>query len=394
MADYWRVNSYGYPNPFSESPKQLQAWETLLTFFQGHSYTALKDYWSSGEAPRPLSPHAVESWKAAFEEFGLLYVLEGSDEIRITPAGRQFKDAAESGDEMRWAWVGLNLILRYPLRGPRGSRRGAQAASDLLPYWYLYAAARDLNDYIWFPEIERVIATVFGREQAGAGITLVKRLRAREIDIQSLPLPAPRRRGQFYNSLNQVPNHASLGYMLMNKVSAVAHYDEPLGERRHELIPRWIRYVDLALGGTVQPGIGVDCERSGSFVERMPSAPDFAGDEEAYFAYLGAEITPLGLSGPVGVELREMRFGQGTVVVLRPGSHYDVRGEGLIVGALGVLCRLGIEQRVILAHDLARTYKVLGKQREPDGRIAVSVRRARPISDPSPIEQFLRAEYD
>ncbi|HMN15372.1 MAG TPA: hypothetical protein PKD55_23895, partial [Bellilinea sp.] len=148
--DYWRVNSYGYPCYFSESEKSLEAWTTLLSFFDFAQYDALKQYWASPSAPRRLSSHAVESWKATFEEFGLLYVESGSNRITITPAGLQLREAAERNDQTEFAWIGLNLLLRYPLRGPRRPKSEAHKDSDLLLYRFWYAALLDLDGYIWW----------------------------------------------------------------------------------------------------------------------------------------------------------------------------------------------------------------------------------------------------
>src|SRR5947207_993183 len=103
--DYWRVNSYGYPNPFSSSQNARQAWETFLSFFDFSSYRKLKEFWESGDAGRLLDSHAVESWKATFEEFGLLYVLSRTNEIQITPAGIQFREAAEARDQDEFGWI-------------------------------------------------------------------------------------------------------------------------------------------------------------------------------------------------------------------------------------------------------------------------------------------------
>src|ERR1044071_3433886 len=133
-SDFWRVNSYGYPNPFSSSQKAVQAWETFLSFFDFASYGKLKEFWESGAAGRLLDSHAVESWKATFEEFGLLYVLSRSDEIQITPAGLQFREAAEARNQDEFGWIGLSLLLRYPLHGPPRARRGRQRDANLLLY--------------------------------------------------------------------------------------------------------------------------------------------------------------------------------------------------------------------------------------------------------------------
>src|SRR6266849_2002543 len=89
--DFWRVNSYGYPNPFSQESKSQEAWFTFKTFcdHENAPYSSLKAFWESKSAPRKLDSHAVESWKATFEEFGLLYVISRSNKVIVTPAGKQ-----------------------------------------------------------------------------------------------------------------------------------------------------------------------------------------------------------------------------------------------------------------------------------------------------------------
>src|SRR5260370_8867458 len=120
--DYWRVNSYGYPNPFIQESKSQEAWLTFKSFYDrdNGAYTALKEFWEF-HRPRKLDSHAVESWKATFEEFGLLYVISRSNKITITPAGKQFYEAAVQEHEDDFVWIGLNLLLRYPFQvTPRG----------------------------------------------------------------------------------------------------------------------------------------------------------------------------------------------------------------------------------------------------------------------------------
>ena len=45
--DFWRVNSYGYPNVFNADSKVQKAWATLLSFYdhEGTSYSALEQFW-------------------------------------------------------------------------------------------------------------------------------------------------------------------------------------------------------------------------------------------------------------------------------------------------------------------------------------------------------------
>src|SRR5271170_1866447 len=136
--DFWRVNSYGYPNPFNPETKSQEAWATFRSFcdHDNASYSALKTFWGSGGEHRKLDSHAVESWKATFEEFGLLYVISRSNKVSITPAGKQFYEAAAREHEDDLVWIGLNLLLRYPLRGPprARSKSAAHEESNLLLY--------------------------------------------------------------------------------------------------------------------------------------------------------------------------------------------------------------------------------------------------------------------
>src|SRR5579885_3166965 len=175
--DYWRVNSYGYPNPFVQERKAKEAWVTLKSFYERDygAYTSLKEFWES-HRPRKLDSHAVESWKATFEEFGLLYVISRSNKITITPAGKQFYEAAVQEHEEDFVWIGLNLLLRYPLQGPpRGRHKSpAHGTSDLLPYRFLYSAMRDLGDYFWWTELERVFCRVFATSEAKPAVEAVR----------------------------------------------------------------------------------------------------------------------------------------------------------------------------------------------------------------------------
>src|SRR5436305_13370664 len=113
--DYWLVNSYSYPSPFG-SQHAVTAWRTLRSFTEFRSYDELKRAWSGGLDGRRIDPHTVESWKATFEEFGLLYVLTGSDRIVVTPAGEQIIAAGDAGNKTDFVWVGLNALRRYPPR--------------------------------------------------------------------------------------------------------------------------------------------------------------------------------------------------------------------------------------------------------------------------------------
>lgn len=382
-SEFWRVNSYSYPNPFSDLPNALQAWETLKSFVDAPSYSGLKEYWSSGKAPRLIKPHAVESWKATFEEFGLLYVLSRSDEITITPAGRQLLQAAETEHRDDFVWLGLNLLLRYPLSGPpRRSRGPRYEESDLLLYWFFFAALRELSNEFWWTELERVLCHVFTREEAADSIAVVRDLRSGSASIEDYPAPSSTR-GAFYNSLNQVVIHAGMHQMLLQGTSTESLYLATVNERHHWIGQDWLAMVDRALGTSVE---SADCEGSSAYIARMPAAPTFDDDEEGYFSYLGAEVPSL---ASAAVAIETVKFEGGLVPVLRESVHYEQGGEQSILGAVASLCRLAPGQRLILSHDLERSFIVDRKELSNGNKVRVFIRRARPIVNSGPLEDLL-----
>lgn len=226
--DFWKVNSYSYPHNFSpENEKAAEAWVTFLSFFDFERYDELKEYWDSRE-DRRLRPSATESWKATFEELGLLYVITGSNSITITPAGQQIREYGESHNLEAFVWTGLNLLVRYPLRGPRQGRRGEHRTSDLYIYKFLFSALLDLDNYIWKSELERVIYHVFNTGDAKAAIEDIKQTRENPALINELSYPEDTR-GAFYNSLNQVLNHASMNHLVLGRSHQESPYSDALG---------------------------------------------------------------------------------------------------------------------------------------------------------------------
>lgn len=389
--DYWKVNSYGYPNPFGDE-KAVQAYETLSSFFDFSSYSKLKAFWGSTAAPRLLAPHAVESWKATFEEFGLLYVLTGDDTIHITPAGEQFKDAGDKKLSKELSWIGLSLLLRYPLRGIRRPKGPKHATSDLLLYWFLFAAMRELGNQFWWTELEHVLSQVFKVAEGPSALEHVRDLRAGRKTISSFPLPVANRKGGFYNSLNQVVVHASMGYLLLGKSTDDSLYLAGDTERRHWILNEAVALVDLALGGS-KAATECDGGSGGShFIARMPAAPTF-GDEQSYFDYLGALVPPIPKPS-ASTPLPEISFEGGVVPVLRHNEEYELVESLVIRGDLSQLCKLARGQRLILTHDLARSFILEDKKRESESKLLLEVRKARPITNPQPVFELLEQEND
>jgi hypothetical protein len=343
-------------------------------------YGSVKTYWDSN-SPRRVKPHTVESWKAAFEEFGLVYVLTASDAVSITPGGQQLVAAADAGDEREFAWIALNLILRYPARGEPG--RGAHGVefdqSDLLLYWFLHAALVELDGF-WHHELFRVLAHVFRRADAQTAVDLVRQLRSGLADINHHADSSGGQSGGVYNSLNQVLVHGSLNHMLFTRSRQDSHYFPGTKENWWHLRDEFRDLIELALGGQGPP-LPAGCATQASMIQRMPGAPSHA-DEQRYFDYMGAAVTPLAEaqasaaanSAPVA------DVGGLTVFVLSEGVHFTRLEANRIVGPVHALCVLAEERRVIVSDDLERTYMV--EHKELTGtEVVVRLRGARPIID-------------
>ena len=389
IKDFWRVNGYGYPNPFNPDPKSQEAWATFQSFYhkdQG-SYDSLKTFWGSHKAPRRLDRHAVESWKAAFEEFGLLYVISRSNTITITPAGKQFHDAAEQQNEQDFVWIGLNLLFRYPMQGPpRGRRKNpAHRDANILPYRFLHSAMRDLGDYFWWTELERILCRVFSTSAARPAIDAVRHLRANPSKLEEYPLPADKRHGAFYNSLNQVANHAGMNHFVLEQDNESEHYGPNESKRRHFIKRDYLSMVSVALG---DPTSLTNCGVSAMYVDRLPTAPALT-DEQAYFDYLGAAVPSLKAARATATP-KSVALGGDIVFVLKSGEHFESvsadNRERVVQGKTLTLCRVARNHRVILSTDVNWTYLVVGKELAGPTTVRLSLRRARPITNMEPIE--------
>lgn len=390
--DYWRVNSYGYPNPFAAGAASQGAWQVFLTFVDraDGSYADLKTFWQSTKAPKKLDHAAVESWKAAFEEFGLLYVISRSNKISITPAGRQILAAAAEENLEDFLWIGINLLLRYPLQGPPRGRPKSEAhgKSDLLLYRFLYSATRDLGDYFWWTELQRIFCRVFSTSEASDATNAVRYIRANPSEVELFPIPAPASKGGFYNSLNQVVVHAGMNHLLLIQDDTTEHYPASENKRRHSLNRDYLNLIATALGDLPQSG---DCATSASYIDRLPAAPAF-DDEEAYFAYLGAPVVTLASLSSVSSPQTVSLSGD-TVFLLESSKHFTLaqttKNQIVIKGQIHTLCRIARNHRIILSTDLAWTYIVIDKAAVGTGEILITLRRARPIVNAEPIQALL-----
>jgi hypothetical protein len=376
----WRVNSYGYPNPFMPSQSAEKAWEMFVSFTKFNSYRGLKKHWES-HPKRPVDSHAVESWKANFEECGIIYVLSGDDGIHITAGGRQLLAAAKANDDREFAWIGLNLLLRYPLRGNGRRSRGAEHnESDLLLYWFVLATLLELKGF-WHSELFRVLSAVFARDQAPKALEVVRGLRSRKVEISNYLDPSGGHSGAVYNAINQVMVKGSLNHMLFTSDRRDSIFIGGESENFWHVREEFRDVVELALGGQAQqlpPG----CGAGATLIQRLPGAPKFA-NEQSYFDYAGAPVQDLriAISQTHSEPAPAVQYGTDVVYLLTATTHFQRLDASRIVGPVHVLCVLAIGQRVLVDDELAFTYMVEDKVMDPTGQVTVMLRRARPIHD-------------
>lgn len=381
MIDTWRVNSYGYPNPFQETPKYRvkasQAWDMFKSFVDRTSYREVKTFWET-HPQRRVDAHTVESWKATFEEFGLLYVLQREDDIVITPGGLQQWAFAQANAMDEFCWVGVNLLLRYPLYAvPERRSRGPRfASSDLLPYWYLFASLLD-NGGLWQSEYYH-IATAFTVDEARQRAALIPAVRLDTNRASELANFGEETPSGVYNALNQVMVHGSLNHVIFSSELQ----DGPYGRRENwwYLKSAYQGLLETALGGGAGGHLPSGCAAVSSYVDRMPTAKA-PMDELGYFEYLGAEVPPRGATPPMGTALESTVIDGEWVPLLKSGRDFARIDLAWITGKVASLCILAPEMRVICSDDLTRSYKVV--QKSLDGAdVRVKLRPAKKIADP------------
>lgn len=383
--DTWRPNSYGYPNPFQDDPryreKAAHAWDMFTSFAERTSYREVKEFWDEN-SQRRVRPHAVESWKATFEELGLLYVLQRDDNIVVTPGGQQQLNAVAGGNLEQFCWVGVNLLLRYPLSHvPERRSRGPKfAASDLLPYWYLFACLLDYGG-LWQSEYYH-LATAFTVAEARQRAALIPAVRSDPERCHELFNFNEALTDDVYNALNQGMVHASLNHVVFSSQRAQSPYGRY--ENRWYVKDAHLDLLQAALGGTAGT-LPTGCADVSNFVDRMPvAAPPI--EEQAYFEYLGAAVQSRGESPKPGNLLRSITIGDEYVPLLKAGEDFVRTETNIISGKIASLCILAPGMRVICSDDLTKSYMVTNKQLS-GADVSVWLRPARKITDPQYVAQ-------
>ena len=358
----------------------------FLTFFDYTAYDDLKDWWDSGQGERQLNPSALESWKATFEEVGLLYVISRSNTITITPSGKALKEFADSNDINGFVWTGINLLIRYPLRGPRRARSELHGSSDLFLYRFIYSAIIELDNYLWWSELERILCRVFSTDLAQNVISDIRLLRNNPDKIRDLSLPASQRKGAFYNSLNQVSNHASMNHLIFETIREHTPYKDYLaGEPDKKIVIRneWLPLLKKALIADKPEAL---CTSGGSYMGTLPKFQGFDSEED-YFNFLGAPVLEYQSSSTT--PLGSINLNGEQVIHLVEGKNYSSFSGLSITGPQSSLCQLSRQQRVILNSDQRWSYLVTDKKVVSPSEVTIQLSRARPITNYNQILKLL-----
>jgi hypothetical protein len=194
MSFCWFTSSIGYPNFLSGE-------ELGLVFIKLADASLCRLPYKEAKALFPeLDPASVETKKAAFQEYGLLYVVPGSNKITLTPLGLQVYEivSVNSDDDAtkrdRLIPILAQALSRYQFDNPMpvgGAKLLKRARStDVLPYLATYYLLLRLDGLLTLSEIRGALFGLQSMDQLGLLETEIKRRRksrARFFDIPDLP---------------------------------------------------------------------------------------------------------------------------------------------------------------------------------------------------------------
>lgn len=259
MSFCWFTSFIGYPNFFK---KYGHPYELSQSFLKLARAAITEKTYSEAKALFPELDHAqVETKKAAFQEFGLLYVIPRSNTLTLTPVGKQVYEAclsSESRDKnRRFVLLALSRALaRYQFNNPLpvGGNRGLERAqsTDVLPYLSSYYLLLKLNGLITVSELR---GAIFGLQHMSSIHELEDAIRERRKsriafkDLSSMPS----NKGTADNLKIYFISHLSLDGEIIKTTTAKYYENEEqtfeLTELGHEIVisvldelwPKWKR---------------------------------------------------------------------------------------------------------------------------------------------------------
>lgn len=258
----WFTSSIGFPDFFSTNGKSRELADFFLKFADaadaGRTYKEAKALFGD------LDPAQVETKKAAFQEFGLLYVFPRSNQISLTPAGRQLRAilATPTTRAMRRKMV-LELLCaclcRYQFSNPLpvgGHRyRDRTDSTDVLPYAAFYRIILTLDGYVTESELRQVVFGIRTMSQVSEAIQHIQRTRElrRPVDMWAA---LPDKKGTSENLKIYFVSHATLADNIIVKSDSKVHgFPEPA----YQLTREGTEIVKKALQRTAKElGVSID----------------------------------------------------------------------------------------------------------------------------------------
>lgn len=223
----WFSSFLAYPNFFAASGRGADCAKAFIKLGE-----AAKDGLSYKEAKNlfpDLDPHQVETKKAAFQEFGLLFVTPGSNVLTLTPLGNQIlelaSDRVSANKNRRTVLLALARGLgRYQFNNPLpvGGKNKASidraTSTDVLPYLACYYLLHKLGGLITETELR---GAIFGLQKMSDIHTLEQEIRKQRKsaspfqDISGLP----KRKGTASNLKIYFVSHLGIDFEILKESS-------------------------------------------------------------------------------------------------------------------------------------------------------------------------------
>lgn len=285
MSFCWFTSFIGYPNFFEPTGRGAELAHVFISL--GEAAEAGKSYADSKRLFPGLDHAQVETKKAAFQEFGLLYVVPRSNTLTLTPLGRQILDLCANKEqiEKNRRTILLSLargLARYqfnnplPVGGNRKEFRARARSSDVLPYLASYYLLNRLGGVLTESEFR---GKLFGLQQMSKLRSVEDAIRKRRDtgkrfeDIAGLP----KVKGTADNLKIYFLNHLSLD----NEIIKLSKASEPYGgdEQIFELTQ-----LGLEITGSV-----LDTEWNGwrKTASAIPRARSFSTIDDYFFDGVG-----------------------------------------------------------------------------------------------------------
>ena len=232
MPFCWFTSFLGFPNFLADNGRGEELANIFITLAgavdAGVSYTDAKRLFPN------LNAHQVETKKAAFQEYGLMFVVPRSDVLSLTPLGRQVYElaqAAQGGESNRRPMLlalshGLSRYQfnnPFPVGGTSAFARERAASTDVLPYLACYYLLHRLDGVLCASELRGSIFSLQRMSNLRRVETAIRH--AREIRRPFREVPGlPANRGTADNLKIYFMSHLGLDWEIMQETDAAQFY--------------------------------------------------------------------------------------------------------------------------------------------------------------------------